>query len=314
MQPNQASKKRPMSPDKVASRVKALPRAINNLDTRLYTEGRQLAGEASNSKASDPRAHGSEAKSDRGGRQWSQWAQDFRATLQTMVYPTLAHELESWRRHRESEGWRGFIQARARVWARRGFAQGVEWTSQSMGWKLSGRVGEVTWRNPSASSALSPSQGYCEVDVTRASAGAVIDAVDLLLRRQLSEVFDLGIDEVSVERAELQFHNANSDGQASVGLRLGACAVEPNALRDSGLEVEDRTWRVTLPWTEAEREELRRQIWSARSRAHEKYVRTQVTAHVFEITEGEPVARRIADVELNLTFTLHSNLRLNLGS
>ncbi|HRK07895.1 MAG TPA: hypothetical protein PLZ57_09030 [Pseudobdellovibrionaceae bacterium] len=208
----------------------------------------------------------------------------------------LVQEFEWWRSARHEEGWGGALQARARVWARRGFARGVEWTAQSMGWKLRGRVGEVTWRETSGATP----RGFYEVDVTHASVGAVLDAADLMLRRQLSEVFDLRVDAIGVESAHLQFHDLGGEGESSGGgLRLTPIPMSQGASQFSASDsmmADDRAWRVTLPWREADREQLRRELW----RSADGQVRTQVTAHVFEIVVGEQVGRRIADVELNL--------------
>jgi hypothetical protein len=301
---------------RLASRVKAFPRAINHLDTRLYPEGRQLADAASNSTASSStRASGSgagssaEASADREARTWQRWA----FTLNHTLPKTLLNEIEWWRTHRDTEGWRGALQARAKIWARRGFVQGVEWTAKSMGWKLRGRVGEVTWREFSEDRHAASTAGYYEVDVTRASAGAVLDAVELMLRRQLTEVFDLRVDTVNVERAELQFHGvhgAGDDDELTSGLRLGALLAADRLNPGSVIAEDDRTWRVTLPWSEAEREELRRQLWVELGRSAKGRVRSQVTAHVFEIAAGEQVARRIADVELNLVLMSGSAQRV----
>jgi hypothetical protein len=221
----------------------------------------------------------------------------------------LIQEFEWWRSNRHEDGWGGALQVRARVWARRGFARGVEWTAQSMGWKLRGRGGEVTWRETSGATP----RGFYEVDVTHASVGAVLDAADLMLRRQLSEVFDLRVDAVGIESAQLQFHSSIEEAESSGGgMRLTPIPMSrgDHIVRSSDSTMEeiadDRAWRVTLPWREADREQLRRELWqSADGR-----VRTQVTAHVFEIVVGEQVGRRIADVELNLVLISGASRRV----
>lgn len=238
---------------------------------------------------------------------WLKTLQSGLPTVASQIAPQiLVQEFEWWRSNRHEEGWGGALQARARVWARRGFARGVEWTAQSMGWKLRGRVGEVTWRETSGSTP----RGYYEVDVTSATVGAVLDAADLMLRRQLSEVFDLRVDAVGIESAQLQFHDSGvEDEWSGGGMRLTPIPKSQGDSSDSSsgaMISDDRAWRVTLPWQEAEREQLRRELW----RSADGRVRTQVTAHVFEIVAGEQVGRRIADVDLNLVLMSGSARRV----